>query len=317
MVLKKALFIGINYNGTSAQLSGCFRDAVNMSAHILTNHRSKGTVALVVSDPNRKARNRATAANIRAKLKWLTTGLSPGDSIFLHYSGHGGFIHDQQGEEKDSRDETIYPMDYQRAGHITDDELRRILVEKVPAGVTLIAIFDCCHSGTTLDLKNSYRWTQVGNKLNFTLVSNNNINTVPGHVILISGCKDPQYSYEAVIAGRVQGAMTSSFISTYNALKGGGGVSAANRRKRAIYGRLMRRYRRSMRRTRNRRRKRQLRRAYYRYRALYNQLSAPAKPITYKNLLEGIVSMLKKGGYRQDPQISTDDVLNLEEPFKL
>lgn len=41
-------------------------------------------------------------------------------------------------------------------GHITDDEMHRIMVRPLQAGVRLTAIFDSCHSGTALDLPYIY-----------------------------------------------------------------------------------------------------------------------------------------------------------------
>lgn len=41
-------------------------------------------------------------------------------------------------------------------GHIVDDEMHRIMVKPLPAGVRLTAIFDSCHSGTALDLPYIY-----------------------------------------------------------------------------------------------------------------------------------------------------------------
>jgi hypothetical protein len=39
---------------------------------------------------------------------------------------------------------------------ITDDELKKVLCATLPAGCILYAIFDCCHSGTIVDLHFAY-----------------------------------------------------------------------------------------------------------------------------------------------------------------
>lgn len=77
-------------------------------------------------------------------------------------------------------DDVIYPVDYQNAGHIVDDEMHDIMcvcslwtacldfvlttvfarVKPLLPGVRLTAIFDSCHSGTALDLPYVYS-TQV------------------------------------------------------------------------------------------------------------------------------------------------------------
>jgi Ubiquitin family/Caspase domain len=52
----------------------------------------------------------------------------------------------------DGFDETLVPVDFERAGQIRDDYLFRTLVCPMKAGVTMTCLFDCCHSGTVLDL---------------------------------------------------------------------------------------------------------------------------------------------------------------------
>lgn len=71
-------------------------------------------------------------------------------------SGHGGQTKDLDGDEEDGYDEVIYPADFRQTGHITDDEMHRIMVRPLQAGVRLTAIFDSCHSGTALDLPYIY-----------------------------------------------------------------------------------------------------------------------------------------------------------------
>jgi len=71
-------------------------------------------------------------------------------------SGHGGQTKDLDGDEEDGFDEVIYPVDFRQVGHITDDEMHRIMVRPLQAGVRLTAIFDSCHSGTALDLPYIY-----------------------------------------------------------------------------------------------------------------------------------------------------------------
>lgn len=70
--------------------------------------------------------------------------------------GHGGQTKDLDGDEEDGYDEVIYPVDFRQTGHIVDDEMHRIMVRPLQAGVRLTAIFDSCHSGTALDLPYIY-----------------------------------------------------------------------------------------------------------------------------------------------------------------
>jgi hypothetical protein len=59
---------------------------------------------------------------------------------------------DRSGDEDDGYDEILIPGDYKESGQITDDEIFQTFVTKVPAGVHVVAMVDCCHSGTAMDL---------------------------------------------------------------------------------------------------------------------------------------------------------------------
>jgi hypothetical protein len=78
--------------------------------------------------------------------------------------------------------------------------------------VTLFALFDCCHSGTILDLR--YQYFDSENYDNST--ENTKERETIGNVIMISGCMDNQTSADAYINSEYQGAMTWSFLDTVN-----------------------------------------------------------------------------------------------------
>jgi len=150
---KKALLIGINYTGTNAALRGCINDVVRMKEFLKANGFVEAPNTMVVlTDDKTDNRQRPTKRNMLAAMKWLVQGAVTGDSLFLHYSGHGGQTQDTSGDEDDGYDETIFPVDYNQAGQIVDDELHDILVRGLAPGVRLTVIFDSCHSGTALDL---------------------------------------------------------------------------------------------------------------------------------------------------------------------
>jgi len=101
-----------------------------------------------------------TRDNILRGMQWLVTGARPNDSLFFHYSGHGGQIKDTDGDEFDGYDEVIYPVDWKQyprnQGVIVDDRMHEIMVQSLPAGCRLTTIFDSCHSGSALDLPYIY-----------------------------------------------------------------------------------------------------------------------------------------------------------------
>ncbi|KNE65636.1 hypothetical protein AMAG_09619 [Allomyces macrogynus ATCC 38327] len=153
---KKALFIGINYTGTKAELRGCINDVQNISSYMFNNWGFQPSNSVILTDDQPGLSGQPTRHNILKAMDWLVHKARPNDSLFLHYSGHGSHTKDQTGDEADGQDETIVPVDYTKAGMITDDELYDHLVKPLRKGVRLTVIFDCCHSGTILDLPFTY-----------------------------------------------------------------------------------------------------------------------------------------------------------------
>ena len=88
-----------------------------------------------------------TRTNITQAYANLVRSSLPDDTVFMHYSGHGGRVRDTSGDEDDGYDETLIPVDFERAGQITDDELFKVLVQPMPKGVLVTSLMDCCHSG--------------------------------------------------------------------------------------------------------------------------------------------------------------------------
>lgn len=255
----KGLIIGINYNGTDAELNGCINDALNMKKifmHICGELR-------VMTEISENDNLIPTHENILKQLEWVTSDVKPGERVYIHYSGHGSYDYDRPimqntkrtkydtnkydmsnhdnnkhsnsntttgtlvYEEMDGRDETICPLDYATAGMISDDTLREY-VDRLPKKSTLFAIFDCCHSGTMLDLRYNYisYYPDNGSDHHTVVRQNRKIPKTQANVYLISGCLDHQTSADAYINGSYQGALTYSFMNalytekkyTYNKL---------------------------------------------------------------------------------------------------
>jgi Caspase domain. len=152
---KKALFIGINYFGTQAELKGCINDVKNVSA--LVCQRFGFNNCTYLTDDQQDASKKPTYDNIINGMRWLVEGAQPGDSLFFHYSGHGGTAKDSETDEIDGFDETILPLDYSSKGQIVDDVIYENLVKPLPKGCRLTAVFDSCHSGTVMDLPYTYQ----------------------------------------------------------------------------------------------------------------------------------------------------------------
>ena len=153
---RKALLIGINYFNQKGQLRGCINDVRNMSAYLNGNFGYAREDMVILTDDQQNPMSQPTKQNIIRAMHWLVKDAKPNDSLFFHYSGHGGQTPDLDGDEEDGYDEVIYPVDFRQVGHIVDDEMHRILVQSLQPGVRLTAIFDSCHSGSALDLPYIY-----------------------------------------------------------------------------------------------------------------------------------------------------------------
>ncbi|KAK4515944.1 PlsC domain-containing protein [Mucor velutinosus] len=154
---KKALLIGINYFNTDNELSGCINDVHNIKQFITSMYGfQEDDMVILTDDQDRDTKFYPTKANILSAMEWLVSDSQPNDSFFFHYSGHGGRVRDEEGDEDDGYDETIYPVDFDSyegtSGQIIDDQMHDILVRPLCKGSRLTCIFDSCHSGTALDL---------------------------------------------------------------------------------------------------------------------------------------------------------------------
>mmetsp|Transcript_4038 Transcript_4038/g.5802 ORF Transcript_4038/g.5802 Transcript_4038/m.5802 type:complete len:318 (-) Transcript_4038:207-1160(-) len=148
---KRAVMIGINYVGDNpGELRGCHNDVFNMKKYIQDVHGFEDeNITILMDDGNHTV---PTRENILAAYSKIVEESQPGDAVFCHYSGHGGKLKDDNGDEADGYDETLVPVDYKTAGQIRDDLLYKNLVGGFKEGVFCTFVMDCCHSGSVLDL---------------------------------------------------------------------------------------------------------------------------------------------------------------------
>jgi hypothetical protein len=231
MANKYALCIGINdYPGTNSDLAGCVNDA-NDWATALTN---QGFTAATLLDAA------ATGKGMRDAIKAVISKAKSGDMVVVQYSGHGSFVPDDDGDEPDGTDECLCPHDIMTKGVITDDELFDLYSAK-KFGVKLIMISDSCHSGTVAKFApiSTPPTTKANNpptrKVRFMpprvflstkeaaplgLRRRFRVSSPPGRYasLLLSGCQDTEYSYDAYFEGRPNGAFTYVALDCLKAL---------------------------------------------------------------------------------------------------
>uniref|UniRef100_A0A7S1IRR5 C2 domain-containing protein n=1 Tax=Eutreptiella gymnastica TaxID=73025 RepID=A0A7S1IRR5_9EUGL len=170
---KRALLIGINYQYFHATLrpnhphpatdppipllGGCVNDAKNTRAFLCQHFGFEDSGILMLLDDESTLANEKSKApttdNIRRGIRWLLCDAQPGDLLYFHFSGHGSQVATTDSDEEDMMNECLIPLDMNWKDKIIyDDEIHADLIARVPDGVTLTAVFDCCHSGTMSDL---------------------------------------------------------------------------------------------------------------------------------------------------------------------
>lgn len=108
VMAKKAVLIGCNYPGTQAELKGCVNDVRRMYECLVKRYGFSAEDISVLIDTDRSY-TQPTGRNIRAALSDLVRSAVPGDSLFVHYSGHGTRL--PAVDDDTGYDECIVPTD--------------------------------------------------------------------------------------------------------------------------------------------------------------------------------------------------------------
>jgi metacaspase-1 len=191
--------IGINYMGSSAQLNGCQNDSDNFLKLVrmrLGVHGMLWTRQMKDSLPS-SSNLYPSRANIERVMKEAVAECRRNTRVthlFVHFSGHGGQVHDVSGDEEDGMDETWMPVDFESAGEITDDWLLDHCIKPIPQRIAAFWLMDCCHSGSQLDLRYSIEPNTLGTRVTRRII-NRHCPQLP-RAVLISGCQDHNYSYD-------------------------------------------------------------------------------------------------------------------------
>lgn len=221
---KRAICIGINnYPGTDSDLSGCVNDARDWAKVLKERDFSVQTLI----------DKQATGKAMREAIADLISQAKPRDTVLVQYSGHGSFVPDEDGDEPDGTDECLCPYDIRSQGPITDDELFDLFSARAQ-GVKAVMIADSCHSGTVSRFApistpfpvkgrrvvlESVRFLPPANFLSridaakLGLRRRIRSSNPPGRyaALLVAGCQDTEYSYDAYFQGRPNGAF--SFVA--------------------------------------------------------------------------------------------------------
>ena len=233
---ERALLIGIEtYKYRSLGVNdtpGCVEDVNTIKQLLLNQFKFKSeSIHTLINE-------QATSSRISQEINdWLLKETNPGDRVFFHYSGHGSQIKDDNNDEKDGYDDTIFTWDGNPENG--DNEIRDDNIEKWILGLSgrrVVMIFDSCHSGTisrdTIGSRSIAPPDQFAGSRNIAgartaktekfvggvigrglaKVSNNNGEQTVGTVI-IAAAEEEQSAYPIKMGNKFIGALTYNFSS--------------------------------------------------------------------------------------------------------
>ena len=220
---KTALCIGINnYPGTDSDLAGCVNDAKDWRDAL----EDAGFSTQLMLDAE------ATKTAMKDGISDIVSKAHGGDVVVITYSGHGSWVVDTDSDEPDQRDEVLCPHDVAQNRLLKDDELHEIFSER-ERGVRVTLISDSCHSGSVsrfapvteeADTQQRVRFLppetflpeeeqRVAARVGRPIVSRRR-----HAAVLMAGCQDTEFSYDANFGGRPNGAFSYWAIKTLGQL---------------------------------------------------------------------------------------------------
>ncbi|WP_225802810.1 caspase family protein [Streptomyces sp. NK15101] len=219
-----SLHVGLNrvdparYEGWAGTLIACENDAHDMAR--LARTAGFETTTLLTPD--------GTVANVTSVLREAAARLVPGDILLFTYSGHGGQVPDVTGsdDEPDALDETLVLYDRQ----FLDDEVQQAF-RAFADDVRIVALFDCCHSGSGIELPGGGPDESTGRympeprqrqlyerdrsyleDLQRTLAKDAPADGTGHDALLVSACQDNQVAAD----GDVNGAFTGALLQVWD-----------------------------------------------------------------------------------------------------
>lgn len=202
--LKLALLFAINnYPGGENDLQGCINDQINVTEALTT--RFVGFQIRKFKDAE------VTRSRFINEVSQAIKLLKSGDTLLIHYSGHGTQVYDRNGDELDGYDEALYLYD----GMVIDDDLREVLL-LIPEGAKVILMLDCCFSGsaTRASFKGRKRYYKNPDLPTERMIKRVRFTPEEMKWLVLSGSEEYQTSADANINGMNVGAFTYYAMKT-------------------------------------------------------------------------------------------------------
>jgi hypothetical protein len=185
-----------NYTGSSNDLQGCLNDQKRVASKL----------------PDFEIRalkdSQVTIDNFETAIVKAAAETEAGDNVVIHYSGHGTYIPDMDGDEIDGKEECLYLYN----GVLTGDRFGELL-DMFKSGVKVRVFLDSCFSESATRALNLMPNPDrgkfqniVGSKLEGDIPHKKLLK--PVNWVVYSGCSEHQTSADAFIDGSFNGAFT-------------------------------------------------------------------------------------------------------------
>lgn len=206
----KVVLFGLNYENSSiSSLPGCINDVETMKKYLQRHIGVPSKNIDLYHDHTEKTPTREVIlTSLASAVAEVNSSENALDTLWVQYSGHGSYVLDENNDEVDGYDEVLCPV----SGEFIRDDTLNTVFSGLDASKKLVCIFDCCHSGTALDLPWQYNHEQNRS------VKVSDANAIQCDAILLSGCRDDQTA--ADVSGLLKkytynGAFTSALLKTF------------------------------------------------------------------------------------------------------
>jgi uncharacterized caspase-like protein len=188
------------YDGWEGECPGCDVDVAEMAT--LAHRRGfDGVIALTNA--------LVTRETMHGVYRDVCERLEAGDLLLLYYSGHGGQVADDSGDEPDDLDETLCWWD----GELSDDEIAENL-SLIPAGVRVLYVTDSCHAGSNFRGRMKDERSRMKDDPSSLILHPLSLQRAAAgmraSLLHFGGCADDRYSYGEATGGVFTQALIAS-----------------------------------------------------------------------------------------------------------
>ncbi len=134
-------------------------------------------------------------ASILAHLDDAVRDARPGDLFLITFTGHGASLPAAAGtDELDGRTEAMVPDGATSPADMVTDREVRARLDRLPAGVHAILVFDCCHSATMCNLRHV---VEAATQDGLFALTRWPVAETAAHIVCISAAQDAQIAYDS------------------------------------------------------------------------------------------------------------------------